>query len=537
MRRIIIVGSSLAAAKVATRIKRRDPSSEVNIVVPASEGAQDNGVFAKAHAEGHAMTELLRSRDVGVVEAADLGIDFEGKVVVPTSTRGSLPIRYNVLVLEVQAQPRIPRVLRNTANVVAWPGNGASTIDTMLSVTEEVRVVVVGQGQRAIEALRLVASSGQVPVWLRLRDAGPDILDDEVWNCVTRLATGGGVEVYDWTRVPMERMGARPASEGGVEALVAALESGDELCVEGDVFLWTAPTVVQHPVVAQEGISLDAHGRIAVDANLATVEDGVYLIGTGVSIDRGDGMTPLMVGENDLAGFARGLADHLAGDATPAMPHCSGVVHAEGPGFALSRAGLTLREAVRDGIEAEFCLLPLEEGGVLKLVADKAAGRLIGYQATGPGDAVDMLAPVLAAALEAGIAVTEMAASDWPGPVGVVVRKAASILCNKMEGGFYGITAAELLASREAGAEFFLLDLRSMPDWRAGHIPGAYNIPLTQLAKRLQDEVPRYTPIVLVSRTSDAAWSVACKLYGLGATALYVLDGGMACWDHELETA
>jgi rhodanese-related sulfurtransferase len=540
MRRVIIVGSSLAAAKVATRLKRKDPSSEVNIIVPAVESGQESvkdGVFYKARAERHAVAELLRSREVGVVEASDLSVDFDARVVLPTSSRGSLPIRYNVLVLEVQAQPRIPRVLRGAPNVIGWPGEGAATLDAMLSTTAEVRVVVVGQGQAAMEALRLVARSGQVPVWLRLGDVGPDILDGDTWRMVERLAANGGVEVHDWSHVPMERMGARPDEHGGVAALVAVLEGGNDLRVEGDVFIWTAPTVVQHPVVAQEGITLDAHGRIEVDGNLATVEEGVYLIGTGVAMACGCGSAPLHVGEHDLAGLARGLADHLAGDATTTMPPCTGLVHAEGPGFAVSRAGVTLEEAVRRGLEGEFALLPLEDGGLLKLVADKVSRQVIGYQATGTGESLDLLAPLLSFAVGRSATVDELAASDCPGPVGTVVRKVAGILANKMEGRFYGITADELRASREAGAEFFLLDLRAMPEWRNGHIPGAYNIPLPQLAKRLQDEVPRFTPIVLVSRTSDAAWSVACKLFGLGATALYVLDGGMRCWDYELETA
>ena len=111
------------------------------------------------------------------------------------------------------------------------------------------------------------------------------------------------------------------------------------------------------------------------------------------------------------------------------------------------------------------------------------------------------------------------------------------MLSNKLAGRYFGITPDEFIASREAGAEFFTLDLRSTPDWRAGHVPDAYNIPHTQLRKRLQDEVPRFTPIVLVAATSDAAWSVACMLGGLGATDLYVLDGGMAFWPHALETA
>ena len=67
-------------------------------------------------------------------------------------------------------------------------------------------------------------------------------------------------------------------------------------------------------------------------------------------------------------------------------------------------------------------------------------------------------------------------------------------------------------------------------------MPGAYNIPLAQLKKRLQDEVPRFTPLVLVCAAGDEAYAAAARLAGLGATDLYVLDGGMDVWPYSLDT-
>ncbi|HJK98103.1 MAG TPA: metalloregulator ArsR/SmtB family transcription factor [Polyangiaceae bacterium LLY-WYZ-14_1] len=56
----------------------------------------------------------------------------------------------------------------------------------------------------------------------------------------------------------------------------------------------------------------------------------------------------------------------------------------------------------------------------------------------------------------------------------------------------------ELLAAARAG-ELRLLDLRPPDEYRAGHLPGARNLPLGELEARL-DEVPREVPVVLYCR-------------------------------------
>jgi len=40
---------------------------------------------------------------------------------------------------------------------------------------------------------------------------------------------------------------------------------------------------------------------------------------------------------------------------------------------------------------------------------------------------------------------------------------------------------------------------------------------------------------VLVSADGKDAYAVACRLAGLGATSLYVLDGGMRLWPYDEE--
>lgn len=611
MRRIVVIGSGVGAGKLAARVKRLLPGCEVNMIMPEA-GGEASGPFSACAAGRRASRVLLAAREVGVLDAAELSVDLDGQTVIAGSSRGRLSVRYDQLAMEIDAAPRIPRALRGASNVFAWPGGDAAALDALLAervAAGACRAVVVGQGAEALEALRLVRAAGAAPVWVRTRGAGSDpanSVDADMWRHTARVARRNGVDVVNWTGVALERMGALPGEGGGFAALVAVAQNttdgaaGADLRVEGDLFIWTSPMVVQNPALALDGISLDDTGRIDVDGCLRTGAPGVYVFGTGVSAQRmapDGGVEQAAPAPAEVPGMIRALADHLASidasggavppargvagcpacdlaaelagsddpeladldsdiDACPCRLPALGVVHGEGPGVSVAAVGLGSAACARAEVEAEFAVYatPAAEAGqgddeagawrglpaghAVKLLAAKSGGLLLGAQVVGRD--AELCAAVVSAAslaLRAGMRAADLAQADLPGAAGELLRRAAAILANKLAGRYFGITPDEFIASREAGAEFFTLDLRSTPEWRAGRVPGAYNIPHTQLRKRLQDEVPRFTPIVLVAATSDAAWSVACMLGGLGATDLYVLDGGMAFWPHALETA
>ncbi len=630
MRRIVVIGSGVGAGKLAARVKRLLPGCEVNMIMPEA-GAEGSGPFSACLAGRRASRVLLAAREVGVLDASELSVDLDANTVITGSSRGRLAVRYDQLAMEIDATPRIPRALRGAPNVFAWPCADATGLDALLAervAAGACRAVVVGQGAEALEALRLARAAGATPVWVRTRAAVGDAanaVDADMWRHAARMARRNGVETVNWTGVAMERMGALPAEGGGFAGLVAvAPERADgagssELRVEGDLFIWTAPMVVQNPALTLDGISLDDTGRIDVDGCLRTGAPGVYVFGTGVGVERmaPDGSVEQAAAvPAEVPGLVRALADHLASidgsgvsvapargvaacpagelaaelarsdaaavagvaddqavdlaaDLAMALGDCPcrlpalGAVHGEGPGVTVSAVGLGSAACVRAEVETEFSVYatPAVQGGAgrnasgeeaddaaawgglpaghaVKLLAARSGGALLGAQVVGRD--AELCAAVVSAAslaLRAGMRVADLAQAELPGGAGELLRRAAAVLANKLAGRYFGITADEFIASRETGAEFFTLDLRSAPDWRAGHLPDAYNIPHTQLRKRLQDEVPRFTPIVLVAATSDAAWSVACMLGGLGATDLYVLDGGMAFWPHALETA
>lgn len=81
-----------------------------------------------------------------------------------------------------------------------------------------------------------------------------------------------------------------------------------------------------------------------------------------------------------------------------------------------------------------------------------------------------------------------------------------------------------------------LLDVREPDEYRAGHAPGAVNLPLSELAGRLP-EVPTGTPVHVICQAGGRSARATEFLTAHGVDAIDV-DGGTNAWiqhGHPLE--
>lgn len=581
----------MAGLGAATRIKRRLPEHEVNAVVPTSlsHPAAASGPAGRRRALGLPNLELAASREIGLIDADNVMPDLADKELTVSSSRGKLPVRYTDLVVEVPAQVRVPRLLRGAGNVFAWPqpefGADPAACDAALALaaSENLPVLVGGNSADALDAVLLAVEAGAPVLWARTGDKGLPGLDPllvaRALLCLEKA--GARVEVVALPECTTDRLPLRMSEDG---ARLAAIHlPGEDAERPVSLALLTAPLLAGHPLLREEGVELDASGRICLGKNLPE-NAGLVLMGSGASLP-GAGQTfsglrfPAWIGGRETAEASAWQAvDKVCGQPRNSREYQEGrenwegrdgvygIRQAEMPGLVFFRAGFSKAEADAQGMETEYAVVSRSDGEaaagrqtgtagradapgatganlepllVLSLLCEKHSRTLIGVQVLGSGEAAAQAAPLF------GMAVTAMAEGT---PVETLARQsgftgaarlpvlASGILTNKLDSAcIRGITPDEFLASRAAGAEFFTLDLRALPEWRAGHVPGAYSIPLPQLKKRLQDEVPRFTPLVLVSADGRDAYAVACRLAGLGATDLYVLDGGMRLWPYALE--
>ena len=565
MRRIVIIATSMAGVTCATRMKRRLPESEINLVLPAAvaEAQTPCGPAGKRLAEALPNLEHLSSREIGILETNDIMPGLDSREITVSSSRGRLTVRYTDLVVEVPATVRIPRALQNAANVFGWPMSGFAAApdacDNALAAAAQssTPVVVVGSGMPALDALLLATESGAPVHWLHT--AAVDTPDIEP-HLVTLVLKHLGASVTR-TALPQTTPDQLSFSLTPDSTALEHITLPDGKTVPATCCLWTTPLMARHPLLREDGVILDPFGRIEATEG-AAASLNLSLMGNGASLPAaplaaGAVHAPIYAGGDEAAlASAAIVVEKLASGTPPLFPGLLGVRHASTTGMRICRAGITMAEAERLQLEAEHATatMPIASEGsgpaavssnssasaqvILTLICHKPTQTIIGAQVLGLNThsaVADGLFGMALAAMADHVTLDTLIQREATGVPGSMLARAASILRSKITKVIKGISPDEFVASRDAGAEFFTLDLRAYPEWEQGHLPDSHNIPLPQLKKRLQDEVPRFTPIVIVCATGNDAYSVACRLAGLGATELYVLDGGINLWPYGLE--
>ena len=89
------------------------------------------------------------------------------------------------------------------------------------------------------------------------------------------------------------------------------------------------------------------------------------------------------------------------------------------------------------------------------------------------------------------------------------------------------VDATEARRLQAAGA--MVIDVREEGEFRGGHIPGARNVPLTEVESRL-DDIPRDAPVVVHCALGSRGALAAKRLQELGFENVHNLEGGIRAW-------
>jgi NADPH-dependent 2,4-dienoyl-CoA reductase/sulfur reductase-like enzyme/rhodanese-related sulfurtransferase len=449
---------------------------------------------------------------------------------------------YDALVLSTGAAPFVPpvpgvdlpavQVLRNIPDV-----------DALRELVEggARRAVVVGAGFIGLEVAEALRHRGLTVTLVELVDQVLPPLDHEMARAVELELRANEVDVRLGTSLAAIRPATPDAPDEDADSAVV-VELSDGGVVPADLVLLAVGVRPETSLARAAGLALNARGAVVVDEHLLTSAPHVYAVGDAIEVVDAVTGAPAMV---PLAGPAnrqgRAAADHLFGRSGRRVPvlgtaivRVFDIVAATTgrPEKALAAAGIRYQAIhLHPGHHAGYYpgAMPLH----LKLIFSPDDGRILGAQATGR-EGVDKRIDVIATAIRAGMTVHDLADLElaYAPPFGSAkdpVNLAGMAATNMLSRDFAVWHAADLpeLPLPADGDDVpVLLDVRTAREFTSGHLPGALNIPHTELRDRI-DEVPTGRPLLVHCASGFRSYLALRILRQKGWDDVRSLSGGL----------
>ncbi len=557
-KRIVVIGGVAAGPKAAARARRLDPSAEITIV-EKDEILSYAGCGLPYYISGmvHDRKELIATpvgvlrdpqffakvKDIKILnKTVATSVDRPAKEVevqsVETGETQRLP--YDKLVIATGAEtlePPIPgKDLKNVVRLKRL--EDADRFREYMRDSSCPQVVIVGGGLIGIEMAEAVRECGSGVTIVEMLPHILPMLDADMTCLVEKHLRQVGVTVATGTRVERfegdehGRLQSVVTSKGSFVAPLALLSIGLRPNVE---------------LAKKAGLLIGPAGGIAVNQYLQTSDPDIYAAGDCAEKSCFVRGTSCFLPLGSVANKEGRVAGSNVVGRADRFPGVAGATALKVFDWNVGRAGLSVEQAAMLGVPVVSMTVsapdkphyyPGNQPVILKLIAEKANRRLIGIQGVGPGEVMKRI-DVAITAMAGRMTVDDVAQLDlsyappYSEAMDVLIHCANS-LRNKLDGLLMGVSCTELQASRQAGEQFMLLDVRTPDEHHAGRIPGSTLIPLGALRARAS-EVPQDKRVVAYCKTSLRAWEASRILEGQGHHNVEILEGGFVAWPFETE--
>jgi NADPH-dependent 2,4-dienoyl-CoA reductase/sulfur reductase-like enzyme/rhodanese-related sulfurtransferase len=516
--RVVIVGGVAGGASCATRLRRLDEGADIvifdrgphvsfaNCGLPYFVGnviaderkllvASGETFLARFDIQVHTRHEVtaidratctVRVRDLD--GDRDFNVPYDALVLAP----GAAPIRPRMPGIDLPGIFAV-RTIPDSVKIRAW-----------LDARRPQHALVVGGGFIGLEMAENLAHRGlQVTILEKLPQVMPP-LDPEVAQPVADHLRAQGVAVQLGDGL------AGFESEG--DTVSAVTESGARLAA--GVVILAIGVRPETGLAVAAGLPLGERGGILVDAHMRTPDPRIWAVGDAVEV------TDVVTGQEiilPLAGPAN-RQGRLAAESIAGRPRAFRGVQATAVvgvfGLTVASTGASEKGLRRAGV-SDFQAVYLHPGhhagyypGAqpihLKLLFRVPDGRVLGAQAVGH-QGVERRIDVIATAIQMGATVRDLAEAELCyapqfGSAKDPVNLAGMVAVNHLDG-LMPLAQWQALST----GTHVLLDVREPGELATGYIPGAINIPLSQLRQRIE-EVPRGQPLAVYCGVGQRAY-------------------------------
>ena len=552
--KVVIIGGVAAGPKAASRINRLCAEADVTII-EKGELLSYAGCGLPYYISGLVKdSKELMSTPVGTVRDSAFfknvknanvlnhteatAIDRANKTVIVKNRDGEEQVLpYDKLVLATGAESAVPPIpgihLKNIFNLKDI--HDADRIKETLAQHKAINAVIVGGGLIGVEVAEAFSEMGCRITLVEFLPHILSIMDPEMAALIEQHFEAKGVKIQPGTKV---------IAFTGTDRVEKVITDRGEF--PADIVLVAVGVRPSIRLAQDAGLDIGPTRAIAVSEQMRTSDPDIYAVGDCAEKKNMITGKPAYVPLGSTANKEGRVAANAICGMNDSFPGILGSAICKVFDFTVARTGLSEKEARDAGYDVVTCLAPAPDKPhfmpsakplFLKLIADRKSRKLLGAQATGPGNAERRI-DIAAMALTAGMTADQLANADliYAPPYSPAVDNiitAANILRNKMDGLMSGITPAEVFARKESGDSFTLLDVRSPAEREQMRIEGTIDIPLGALRKRIQ-ELDRNKPVVAFCKISLRGYEAALILKQAGFTDVTVMDGGILMWPGKL---
>ncbi len=556
--KVVIVGAVAGGASCAARLRRLDENAEI-VMVERGPYVSYANCGLPYHVGGVIQNEaslLVASEQMfrGVFKI-DVRTNCEAIAIDPKKktidlrkvTTGEITSEsYDKLVLSPGApsvHPPLPgidlpgifhvRTVPDARTIRQWIEKGTEFLAGMYrysgiqAVKPVQRAVVVGGGFIGLETAENLVHAGFEVI---LMQKGPQVLnplDPEIARLVETHVERNGVKLALDDAVA----GFKQLEGGALE-----VQSASGKTYPADIVILAIGVRPDTALARTAGLEIGERGGIRVDDHMRTSDPDIFAVGDAIEVkDFVTGKWSLVALAGPANRQGRIAADVIAGrDSRFRGTQGTSIIGLFGGAAAWTGVCEKTLKRLGDHDYEKIYLFPNSHAGYypgakmigMKVLFRKSDGRLLGAQALGEdGPAVDKRISALAMAIQFGATVYELEESE--------LCYAPQFGSAKDPVNFAGMVAADVLHGDmplvhwDGTRDAFLLDVRQPVELAVEAVPGAVNIPLSQLRARLS-ELPQDREIHVICRSAQRAYYATRILLQNGFQARNISGGTLA---------
>ena len=537
--RVVVVGGVAGGMSAAARLRRRDEGAEIIVLERSKYVSFANcGLPYYVGGEIEDPAKLLLHTPETLKAALNLDVRINSEVtainpgahsvqVANSETGEAYALTYDHLILSPGGLASLPPIDGLDSPRV----HTLRTVDDALALREAsgTHAVVLGAGFIGIEATEALAQRGFETHLVEYAEHVLPPLEVEMATLVTQELRALGVCVH-------AGVAAQSVTHGDDHDSVT-LSDGTVLSAD----LIVLSTGVRPDTAFAEAAGIETKcGYILVDEHGRTSVDNVYAVGDG-TMGRDHDHPVALAGPANRGGrlVADAIADAEQGEATARpipSPQATAIVRIGSLTAAMTGAN---RQAL-DASGAEYFTVHThanQHAGYFPgakpvhiLMHVGTGGQILGAQAVG-ADGVDRRIDVIATAMRAGLKATDLIDLDlaYAPPYGQAkdpVNQTGMVAHNVLAGELI-LTGPDALTE-----DMPVLDVRTVGEYAAGHMPNSLNIPHTQLRDRLDevrswvDEYVGDQPFVVMCAAGVRSW-IGYRIVRHAGFNVTMLSGGI----------